>query len=385
MTHSFPDPIRTDGSNDFARRSMAERVPSIITDVVEHNPDYPPSIKEDLWALREAIVSDDPIQLFPPPAPDYDLWARRFADHEGETWLGTEWFFCEMLTYRHVVDVCRYWTTRRDPFRPFKKDEIESEALRTTVAPVLTEEGTVREQLHHRLVGALWGNRMDLSMKGVLEQGTEAKDEHLLVNDVPAAVDQMLSGPPAPVHVLMDNAGTEEAFDLALADLILGEGIARTVVLHVKMSPVLVGDVIGEDIFWMLDVMEEHGGPLQLLTQRIRDYIRDGRLHIVPDFFWNTDGRMWEVPPRLEGPFREAQLVISKGDANYRRATHDAVWPPDARLEEALRDFPAPFLALRTLKSDTLVGVPPATVRRLDREEDHWRTKGTYGVAQYAA
>lgn len=363
---------------------MAERLPSIVTDVIERNPDYPPSITDELAALRDAIVADEPMELFVSPAPDHDLWARRFADHEGETWLGTEWFFAEMFAYRHVVDIGRFWTTRRDPFRPFKEEEIHSDALRTTLDRALAEEGALRKRLHDHLIGALWGNRMDLSMQGVLEQGTDAKDEHLLVNDAPAVVNHLLLGPSAPVHILMDNAGTEQGFDLALADLLLTEEIAQTVVLHVKMSPVLVSDVIGPDIFWLLEVLEEHGGRLQALAGRLRDAIDAGRLRIVPDFFWNTDGRMWEVPPRLETPFREAQLVISKGDANYRRATHDAVWPVDTSLSEALQDFPAPFLALRTLKSDTLVGVPPATVERLNREEDNWRTKGTYGVAQFA-
>ena len=73
-----------------------------------------------------------------------------------------------------------------------------------------------------------------------------------------------------------------------------------------------------------------------------------------------------------------------KGDANYRRATHDALWPQTASWADALAAVPAPFLALRTIKSDTLVGVDPERVHELDQEDATWRTKGTYGVAQYA-
>jgi len=254
--------------------------------------------------------------------------ARRFAPHKGETWLGTDWFFAETFAYRHLLAASHYWTTRRDPFRPYKDEELRSEALREVVGEALEVNGSRRELLGHRLLNCLWGNRMDLSMKGVLEQGTEAKDEHLLANDLPAVVDHLLDGPPGPVHFVMDNAGTEEAFDLALADLLLGHDLARPVILHVKMAPVLVSDVLGEDVFWLLDVIENYEGPLRHLAERIRDHLRDGRLRIVPDFYWNADAPIREIPPRLEETFRDAQLIVSKGDANYRRITNDALWPP---------------------------------------------------------
>jgi hypothetical protein len=80
-----------------------------------------------------------------------------------------------------------------------------------------------------------------------------------------------------------------------------------------------------------------------------------------------------------------AQLAIMKGDVNYRRATNDALWPPDAHLTDAVDGFPAPVLLLRTLKSDTLVGIGAGTFARMDAAaETDWRSNGTYGVAQFA-
>lgn len=380
----YPSPVRTDGSNAFARHSMAERLPGIFDEVLERNPDYPSDIRENVEALRTDIVEDAPMELFDPPAPDYDLWARRFAPHQGETWLGTDWFFAEVFAYRHLLAACRYWTTRRDPFRPYKKQELHSETLREDVGEALAIEGSLRERLAHRLLNCLWGNRVDLSMEGVLAQGTSAKDEHLLSNDLPDVVDHLMAKDAGPVHLIMDNAGTEEAFDLMLAELLLESDRATTVTLHVKMTPVLVSDVLGDDVYWLLDVLENHDGALAQLAARLRDHLRDGRLRIVPDFYWNLDTPLREVPPRLDQAFEHASLVVSKGDANYRRITNDALWPPEATLSDAAGKFPAPLLALRTLKSDTLVGVDPDTRARLNREEDNWRTSGTYGVAQYA-
>jgi hypothetical protein len=43
--------------------------------------------------------------------------------------------------------------------------------------------------------------------------------------------------------------------------------------------------------------------------------------------------------------------------------------------------FPAPLLALRTLKSDTIVGLPVGVAARLDRDDARWRVNGQRGVA----
>ncbi|PSQ70416.1 MAG: hypothetical protein BRD38_05785 [Bacteroidetes bacterium QH_9_67_14] len=263
-----------------------------------------------------------------------------------------------------------------------------SEALWDTLGGVLEAAAGERrpgERLREHLVGALWGNRMDRSVQQSLDQGTAAADAHLLANDCSAAIDHLLAGEPGAVHVLMDNAGTEEALDLATADCLLEADLARQVVLHVKMQPVLVSDATGRDVLAMLEAMAERGGRPEALAERLNGHLQTGRLRLAPDFFWSTAGRLWELPPRLHESLADAQLVIGKGDVNYRRATHDAVWPAGATLAEAVKGFPAPLLSLRTIKSDTLVGVDAETTERLDAEHEHnWRTTGTYAVAQFA-
>ena len=77
--------------------------------------------------------------------------------------------------------------------------------------------------------------------------------------------------------------------------------------------------------------------------------------------------------------------MIFKGDANYRRHVGDALWQPETPFAEVTAYFPAPLLALRTLKSDAIVGLPPGLAERLDGEDAHWRVNGRRGVAQFAA
>lgn len=382
----MPEPLRTDGSNEFARHSMAVRVPRIIGETVEANRDYPQAVLDDMLRLRDEIASDAPLRLFALPSPDHDFWAPRFSRFEGETWLDTEWFFAEMLSYRLLMAACRYWTLGRDPFAPFKREEMASDALWSLLDEALAPEGPLEERLAKTLHFNLWGNRIDLSLSNVAQKGTGASDEHLLTDHTAAAVDDLLRSGEAgrAVHVIMDNAGTEEAMDFVLADLLLESGVADEVVLHVKLLPVLVSDVIAADIHLLLKKMSDRGDAAARLAGRLESAMAAGRLRVVPDAFWNTDARLWELPRRLTKSFEGAAMVVGKGDVNYRRSTDDAVWTLETTLDEAVGSFPAPLLLLRTLKSDTLVDVPTDRARKLDREEPDWRTNGSYGVIQYA-
>lgn len=361
---------------------MGVRVPSIIDDTIARNA-YPDAAADALKRLRDEVAGNAPLRLFEAPAPDRALWLPRYARREGETWLGTEWFFAEMLVYRLLVEACGFLESGQDPFAPFKQEEMASEALWATLEEALAFEDPLPARLARTLKAMLWGNRIDLSIAAVAAQGVRATEEHLLTDRSEAVVAGLLGRAPGVAHIVMDNAGTEQAMDLVWSDRLLAEGLATDVVLHVKRLPVLVSDVIPADMHDLLRAMRDRGGDAARLAERLAARMEDGRLRMQADYFWNTDGRYWELPPHIEQALRGAALVISKGDANYRRATNDALWPLETSMSEALGPFPAPLALLRTLKSDTLVEVSGARAAELDIEHPAWRSGGTYGVLQY--
>lgn len=377
-----PPAVRTDGSNAFARVSMEERVPRLLRETADRNPDAPEAA-DRLRQLAEAVAADAPLPRLA-LAPDADLWAGICAEHEGESWLNTEWLFAEMFVYRMAMDAVRYLDTLRDPFGPVKDEEMSSEAMWRALEEALSDQAEGEGHVARTCTRALWGNRLDLSIAASAAQGTEAHADHLLTDASAAAEEVLRRSAPGAVHIVMDNAGTEQALDYVLVDLLLRSGLAERVVLHVKALPVLVSDVIVADVHELLRRMDARGGAPAALADRLRQRLADGRLRVVPDYFWNTSRRFWELPPRLASAFEGASLVVLKGDANYRRATNDAIWPADATLADAVGPFPAPLLALRTIKSDTLVGVAAERQAALDAEQPGWRTSGTYGVVQLA-
>ena len=55
-----------------------------------------------------------------------------------------------------------------------------------------------------------------------------------------------------------------------------------------------------------------------------------------------------QLTPELAETISRASLVISKGDANYRRLLGDAHWDPATPFAQAVAYFLAPLVALRT-------------------------------------
>ncbi|NDJ63338.1 MAG: protein-glutamate O-methyltransferase family protein, partial [Chloroflexi bacterium] len=379
-----PAPLRTDASNDFAHRSMHTRVPAIIRETQQLNPDYPPLISDALNALHDALQGNGPLPPLPPTAPDYDSWSRTLAQHKGATWLNTEWFVGETYFYRQLVEAVRWWETGRDPFAPKKAEEISSDALWNALDHALA---VPRERADERLAElfqhALWGNRIDLSYSVAAAHGSAWMADDLLVDDRQVAVEHVLSRT-GTVHIITDNAGTELAMDLVLVDALLDSDAptAEGVVLHVKLHPTYVSDATATDVLNFIHTLSltGHNESVRALGDRLEAAFETGRLRLAPHFFWNSGDFLWELPPRLLDVFRDAIIVIIKGDANYRRMVGDALWPPETPFREVVSYFPAPLLALRTMKSDPVVSLPQGLSQRLDSLDPEWRLNGRRGV-----
>ena len=379
-----PKPIRTDVSDAFAHHTMKVRVPNIIRETQKLNPDYSEAIHEALDRLRFNIERDAPI----PPIDD-PVWAALYARHQGETWLNSEWYFAETYFYRLLIEAVRWYKTGRDPFAPKKIAEIKGEALRLALDQALNvplDEGRLAELL----LNSLWGNRIDLSYAVAAAHGSSWETDDLLVDERQAALDHLLSREPGEVHIVMDNAGTELALDFALVDGLL-DGAAERVILHVKRHPTFVSDATYDDVLTFLsemtgrgDISKGFGDAGKEVGTRLQAALLDGRLLVEPDIFWNSAWFLWEMPPRFQSFFAHAALVIFKGDANYRRIVGDAKWPPETPFTEVVNYFPAPLLALRTLKSNPIVGLALGEAEKLNQTDSEWRVNGRRGVAQFA-
>ena len=286
-----PAPIRTDESNAFANNTIRVRLPAIVDETIALNADYPRSITESLLKLRDLLVGGGRIaELDLNTWPDQAEWAaaikRQQESVAGElTWHSAEWFFAETYFYRCLIEAVRWDETGRDPFLPKKLEELHGDALWQLVERACDPLDSPESELRHAVEFALWGNRIDLSYAPSSERGAETSPDDLLVDDrdgLAASLSQSRMSPTgfqgaAPVYIVADNAGSELAMDLVLADCLLRH-VTPSVVLCLKAYPTFVSDATSEDVWMMLREMARRGGQIAALAERLGDFWTGGRL-----------------------------------------------------------------------------------------------------------
>jgi hypothetical protein len=379
----------TSEPGSFARRTIVERKPQIIRQVIEDN-GYPPGIVRTLDAFREEIASR-PMRPLREQAPDVAFWNRELAAHGGQTWLEAPWYLAESYFYRRLLEAVRYFQPGpwkgHDPFgkQKRKQEELAVERLAEGWGELADVEPEVAfEALLH---SCLWGNRADLSNYTVAIQargGLAASEErrHVLI-DHTDAVRGLLANGPERVDFSNDNVGLDLLFDLALADFLLVQGWARAVVFHLKDRPFFVSDANPADVRATVSLLQAAADPaVRELGARMHGHLEAERLILRGDPFWTSSLMFRQLPPSLRADLACSDLVILKGDVNYRRLLDDRHWPHTTRMEEISGYFPTPFLVLRTLKGEIMVGLEPGQAEALAAEDPTWLINGKRGIIQ---
>jgi len=383
---ALPPLLLTSEPGSFAQKTFQTRIPRIIDEVIAVN-DYPLHIVDALRALRTEIVSGT-VQLLREETEDREFWNAQARAYLGRTWLDLPWYWAEAFFYRRLLEAVEYFCEgdfyRRDPYAPIKRAELQVDRAPRAVNEMLEHLPHETEHAFHALARAsLWGNRADLSMRGLIVSNTT--DAALLVDDR-ARVWEFMQRARGRVDMLADNTGTELGFDLALVDFLLRTQLAREIVLHLKPQPTFVSDATIQDVGEMLDALGKTDAPaLRQLAQRLAIALSEGRLVLSDHPFWVTGFFFHDMPDDLRATLARATLVVCKGDANYRRLIGDCHWDSTTRFETAVAHFPTAVVALRVLKSEVIVGLRAGQVEQLSAQDPAWWVNGSRGVIQFAA
>lgn len=369
------NPIRTDASNTFAHNTMKTRLPQIVDDVIARNTLSSASI-DLLQRLRDQLRSGQEMLLPFPSDSQYTYWSSELAKRGNSlSWLNAEWLFAEPYFFNLIMTYSNYWSTGIDPFFAVKRDEIHRDDMFQKVERLLEVPIDDYQRLNALLEASLWGNRADLSHPSSLKISDAMNPDDLLVDERDGLI-EAYSDTNSAIHIITDNAGTELAMDLLLASHFIYHN--RYVLLHVKMQPTYVSDATPYDVRYQIEHFP-HAGTRERLLQALHDW----KLVIVPDFVWNSAMTLEAIMAANRHKFVGAGLVIVKGDANYRRALNDTIYPVDTPMQEIVNYMPAPTLFLRTLKSDPLCGLSQDVADKLDIDDAEWRVNGQRGVIQF--
>jgi uncharacterized protein with ATP-grasp and redox domains len=386
---SLPPFLMTSDPGSFARQTILERKPQIIRQVLENNV-YPREIASALEDFRQEIASR-PLRPLSESAPDVQDWNQQVEPFLGRSWLEIPWYFAESFFYRRLLEAVGYFQDGpergRDPFRIQKQAQIGRDLQR--LSPTWGQFSTLEpgQRFEALLHSSLWGNRADLSNFTVKVEAASAlatvAERPMILIDHTQQVASLLAGGMKRVDVLCDNIGSDLLFDLALADFLLGSAWVQKIYFHLKNQPFFVSDAMPADVRTTLSLLQVASGlELQALGQRLEAQLAQGRLVFLTDPFWTTCLMFRQMPLHLRQDLAEAGLVLVKGDVNYRRLLDDRRWPPTTRMEEVCTYFPAPFVALRTLKGEIVVSLGPGQAQALQMEDPTWLIDGKRGIIQ---
>jgi hypothetical protein len=377
-------PIMGNVPGSYAFGVFRDRHPVLLRQVREALP-YTPDRLRALDRLLDEVTRDV-MEPLPPSAHDHDTWARWGRGMLGRRWVDVPFLWAESYFYRKLLDATGYFGDGPwrgvDPFGPVKQEELHSGVVDDELA-ALDKAATLpsEERAKGLLLGSLWGNRADLSFKVTLAAERDQVAD-LVVDDSALLWSLLRARAPGKVCVLADNAGRELLPDLLLIDHLLGEGLAAEVVLHVKPHPYFVSDATPADVMACLRRLAAAPGRAGEAGARLWKAMEAGRLVPRAHPFSCAPLPYRDMPGDLRDELASASLTITKGDLNYRRLAGDRMWPPTTPFREVTAYFPGPVVALRTLKSDVLVGVGERTLAALDATGEPWRTTGTHAMIQ---
>jgi hypothetical protein len=383
---TVPDapPILSNAAGSFPWSVLHDRHPALIEKVGAGLP-YPPEVRRALDEFADEIT--DVIRPLPRAAHDHDLWAERGREHYGKRWYDVPFLWAESYFYRKLLDAVGYFAPGPwqgiDPFEPFKSAELHTTGLQDDLA-ALDELAALpaAEQDATLLAASLWGNRADLGFQLSARHGRSDGGGALVADGSRRLWSMLADSAPGVVCVVADNSARELVPDLVLADHLLNTGRARAVTLHVKPYPYYVSDATTADVTAALRRMVDAPGPAGRTGRRLWQAMADGVLSVRAHPFYCAPWSYDRMPADLADEFAAAVVTIMKGDLNYRRLVGDRAWPATTPFEAATRYFPGAVAALRTLKSDVVVGLADEALARLDATGGSWRTGGTHALIQ---
>lgn len=290
-------------------------------------------------------------------------------------------FEAEVLFYHALLAQKKYFETKFDFFATEKNDSVmgskESfiEHLDSLVTSIdssdkktneVKDNSKERDELINAIHYCLSANTSDLSQLNAKERFDYTTKDIKILHDDSIVLYNYLSKNEKPFErfdIICDNAGKELFSDLYLACYFLCKKYVKKVVFHLKSYPYFVSDATKLDFGFLVNSMMSAGTGEG--AKKCSKFIQSKMIEIKDDYFWTKPLPFLALERENKDLFNQlktSDLIILKGDLNYRRLIEDKNWTYTDSFEDRTKDVfgNAPILAPRVLKSDVLIGISDA-------------------------
>lgn len=170
-------------------------------------------------------------------------------------------------------------------------------------------------------------------------------DKFILVDrldDIWDCIQSAKNGQPVVIDFINDNAGYEIFTDFALAAMLLKTNLASKITFHLKAIPWFISDCLKTDFNATVNFLlgDDKSAVIQELGRMLKQLNESGQLDIAPiDYFWTQPYEyytMERLRPDLYKSLGQSDLLIFKGDLNYRKLLADFNWPFSSSFTKVL-------------------------------------------------
>ncbi|CAH2351912.1 damage-control phosphatase [[Candida] railenensis] len=451
---SLPTVYYNDDPKSFAHPTCHKRWPIILKDsirdvkkqIVPSNAEAGDEIVSKLSNLLEALESDAKVLPFTEEEialnadlSHYNVTLAEFNSKKEVTWLTGPWLFLECYIYQlinlYILQTKNeFWIKKFDFFEDLKNQTFKQsefgvlelckryELLSEQIKGENIDLETLKLLFNEFIDVSLWGNATDLSLLAgnvTLEdiksvQGAEVRkknEEKILINDLEDAWKKIAASENTNkrIDIVLDNSGFELFTDLVLGLFLLDTKLISELHLHVKSIPWFVSDTMTKDFHNLLDQLvdpkffeetihkdQDNEKAIKYLHSKLVGYFENGNIKIDEHKFWTLDYNYWQIPKEtdLYNSLLKSDLIIFKGDLNYRKLTGDLMWDKTTPFKTAIQDLATsklPILSLRTCKADVVVGLPEGVNEKLIKTYkemgndigEFWTSSGKWAVISF--
>lgn len=262
----------------------------------------------------------------------------------------------------------------------------------------ISDNSSVKSAFSQFLHFSLWGNKCDLSISAGFENSQKLSpvkslktlESNVLIDDTDDIWNMLKQLKnekkyPLKIDIILDNAGYEVLTDFCLAEFLLVSGLVSCVHFHGKNIPWFVSDVTPRDFKWTLNTLAASSKSIcAYFGEKWKQRIADHSWKFSTHKFWTLPHDFNEMKNKFPDFFDQLTLsdfLIFKGDLNYRKLVGDINWEMTTPFSKSIRSFhPTPLCTVRTIKSDTVVGLHPGVAEQMVKEDPKWLINGNWGL-----